>query len=108
MLRLRALREDNRWRNAGHVRYSYSSVVNTVVKTFESAFPNSAPKMLKTLEVVTVLILIVGKNALERLTHLSCNCIDAHLMMHKVSRKMTKILEHALIEVFRALVHSRI
>lgn len=35
MLRLRALREDNRWRN---VRYSNSSVVNTVVKTFESAF----------------------------------------------------------------------
>lgn len=95
-------------RNAGHVRYSNSSVVNTVVKNIESAFPNSAPKRLRTLVIVTVLFLIVDKNAPERLTHLSVNCIDVHLMMHKISRKMTEILEHASIEIFRALVHSRI
>lgn len=50
--------------NAGHVRYSYSSVVNTVVENIESAFPNSAPKRLRTLVIVAVLILL-DKNALE-------------------------------------------
>lgn len=95
-------------RNAGHVSYSNSSVVNTIVKNFESAFPNSAPKRLRTLVIVTVLILIVDKNALERLTLLSFNCIDVHLMMHKISRKITEILEHAIIEIFWALDHSRI
>lgn len=95
-------------RNAGHVRYSYSSVVNAALKNIESAFTNSAPKRLRALVIMTVLILIVDKNALERLTHLSGNCIDVHLMMHKISRKITEILEHALIEIFRALVHNRI
>lgn len=63
---------------------------------------------MRALVIVIVLILIVDKNALERLTHVSGNCIDVHLMMHKISRKITEILEYALIEIFRASVHSRI